>query len=278
MARSITDIQQSLISQVQADATLGPLLTSTSKVAIWRLWTYISAVCQWTIENLQDIFKSDVNTTIATLKPHTPKWYASKVLAFQFGYDLPADSDVYDNTNLTADQITASQVVNYVAVVEQGKFLRIKVATLNNGDLAALPNDQLTALIAYLQLIKDAGVKLLVTTGAPDGLKLSADIFYNALVLNANGNRNDGTAATPVQDAINNYLKNLPFNGVFALQSLDNILQAVDGVTLINFTGASAQFGILPYSSFAVYYLPDSGYLRFINPADLQLNFIAYSE
>jgi len=278
MARSISDIKNSLVTQVQQDVTLGPLLTSTSKVAIWNLWCFIVAVCQWTIENLQDIFKSDVNNIIATLKPHTAKWYAQKVLDFQFGFNLPADSDVYDNTGVDDAAIAASKVVAYVAVVEGDKFLRIKVAGTNGTDLVPLTPSQMSALIAYLQLIKDAGVKLLVTTGNADGLRLTADIYYNALVLNENGNRLDGTGSTPVQDAANNYLKNLPFNGVFALQNLVDQLQLVDGVTLVNIKQASAKYGSLPYTNFAVYYLPDSGYLRFLNTNDLQLNFIPYSE
>lgn len=278
MARTITEIQNALIAQVQTDATLSGLLTSTSRVAIWRVWCYIVAVCQWTIENLHDIFKVDVNTTIATLKPHTAKWYATKALAFQFGYDLPADSDVYDNTGIDDATIAASKIISYVAVVEQDKFLRIKVARTVGNDLTALTNTQLTAFKAYMSLIKDAGVKLSITTGTADGLKLSADIYYDALVFNIDGNRLDGTNATPVQDAIKNYLKNLPFNGVFALQNLEDQLQLVDGVKLIHFTNASAQYGMLAYTNFAVYYIPDSGYLRFLLDADLQLNFIAYSE
>lgn len=283
MARSITDINNALIAQVQADPTLGPLLTSTSKVSIWGLLCYVVAVCQWTIENLQDIFKSDVNNTIATLKPHRNSWYGAKALAFQYGYDLPSDSDTYDNTGLTDADIAASQIISYVSVKEQqtltGLVLRIKVATTVAGDLAALSAPQLTAFTAYMNLIKDAGVKLLITSGAADGLKLTMDIYYNALVLNDNGNRLDGTNDTPVQSCIETYLKNLPFNGVFALENLQNQLESVDGVELIDITNSQSQYGILPYTSFAVYYVPDSGYLRFIVPAtDLIINFIPYSE
>ena len=278
MARTIAVIQQSLIDQLQADPTLSTLLTSQSKTAVWRLLCYIVAVCQWTLENLFDIFTSDVNTIIATQKPHTTKWYATKALAFQYGYNLPADSDVYDNTGIDDITIAASMVISYVAVVEEDKFLRIKVAGTSNGDLVALPTLQLNAFIAYMAKVKDAGVKLLITTGPPDGLKLTADIYYNALVLNANGNRLDGTEDSPVQDAANVYLKNLPFNGVFALQSLTDQWQLVDGVELVNIKSASSQYGALPYTNFTVFIIPDSGYLRFINPIDLQLNFIPYSE
>jgi hypothetical protein len=278
MARTIAVIHQSLIDATQADLTLGGELTSESKVAIWRLKLYVVAVCHWTIENLRDIFKADVNNTIATLKPHTPKWYAQKALAFQFGYDLPADSDVYDNTGIDDATIAASKCIAYVAVIEQDKFLRIKVAALNGGDLAQVPGDKLTAFIAYMQKIKDAGVKLLITSGSPDGLKQTADIYYNPLVLNENGNRLDGTSNTPVQDAWKKYLKNLPFNGVYALQSLQDQLQLVEGVNLINIKSALSKYGALPYTGFAVFYVPDAGYLRFLDDADLALTFIPYNE
>ncbi len=279
MARPISVIQQSLVDAVQADATLSGLLTSNSKVAIWRLWCFVVAVCIWTQENLYDIFKSDVNTIISSQKPHNATWYASKARAFQFGYNLPnTDTDIYDNTGLTDDQIAASKIVNFVAVKEEGKKLRIKVATLVDDELAPLTNEQLTALIAYFQQIKDAGVFLNITTGAADGLKLTADVYYNALVLNDNGNRLDGTEPSPVQNAINNYLKNIAFNGQFALQNLIDVLQVIDGVKFINITLLQAQYGLLPYTGFAVYYDPDAGYLRFINDNDLKLNFIPYSE
>lgn len=278
MAREITVIHQSLIDQVQADATLGPLLTSQSKVAIWRLLCYVVAVCQWTIEKLQDQFKQDVNTVLSTLKPHTPKWYAQKVLDFQFGYDLPDDSDVYDNTGIDDDTVADSKKIAYVAVIETAKFLHIKVAALVGGDLAQVPNDVLTALIAYVQKIKDAGVKVLITTGPPDGLKIKATIYYNPQVLNANGGRLDGTVSEPVQDAWKEYLKKLPFNGLYALQNQVDELQAVDGVELINITSAQAKYGALPYADFVVYYLPDSGYLRFLDDADLDLTFVAFNE
>lgn len=283
MARSITDIQNSLIAQVQGDPVLGPKLTSTSRVAIWRLWTYIIAVCQWTLETLYDTFVIDVNNTIADKNPHTPKWYAGKALAFQFGQPLVGDTDTYDNSALSDDQIAATKVVSYAAVIEQvvnnRNVLRIKLATTANGDLAPLPNDQLTAFTAYMARIKDAGVKLLITTNIPDGLRLNIDFYYDALILNGTGGRNDGTDTSPVQTAVKSFLNNLPFNGVFSVNQLNDALQQVSGYKDLRINYALTQYGNLPYTAVNVTYIPDSGYLRIINPAtDLLINFIPYSE
>lgn len=278
MARTITDIQTEVINQVQSDPVLQAQLTSTSKVAIWRLWTYVIAVCFWTIEKLMDAFRIETDAKIAALKPHSLRWYAGKAKAFQYGYDLVAEADYYDNTGIDDATITASQIVNYAAVVEQTRGLRIKVATDSGADLAALSSPQLASFVEYMGRVKDAGVKLLITSTTADSLKLTIDIYYNPLVLNANGGRADGVTSTPVQDAIKAYLKNLPFNGVFLLQNLTDVLQLVDGVKVIDIKEAQAKYGALAYTSFRVQYIPDAGYLRIYNDSDLLLTFIPYSE
>lgn len=278
MARSITEIQNDIIAKVQADPVLSTQLTSTSLVAVWRLWTYVVAVSIWTIENLFDLFKQEVDETISAMKPHSLRWYAEKAKAFQYGDNLVADADYYDNSNQTDDAVAAKKIVAYAAVVEQERGLRIKVAKDGGVDLTALSTDELNAFIEYMKKVKDAGVKLLITSGVADALKLDMDIYYNPLVINASGGRLDGFTSTPVQDAIKAYLKNLPFNGVFLIQNLVDQLQLVDGVDVINIKSAQAQYGALPFQSFAVQYIPDAGYLRIANDADLTINFIPYSE
>ena len=129
-----------------------------------------------------------------------------------------------------------------------------------------------------MQRLKDAGVKLLITTAVADSLKLTIDIYFNPLVISATGGRVDGTVSDPVGDAIRNYLKNLPFNGVFLLQNLVDVLQKVEGVTVVDVKAASAQYGALPFVPFPVEYIPDAGYLRLFSAGDLILTFIPYSE
>jgi hypothetical protein len=276
MARTIDEIQQSIITEVQADTTLAPVATSTSKTALWRLWTRIVAVAAWTVEVLFDTLKAEVNELLAVLKPHTLKWYATKAKAFQYGYSLPADTDVYDNTGLTETQISDSQIVKYVAVVEQTKNLRLKVAKLAT-DLAPLTAPELTAFREYMARVKDAGVKLIIDSNVADKLKLNIEIYYDPLILNDAGQRIDGSDLQPVQNAINKYLQNLPFNGVFVLAYLVDELQKVDGVVVPNITQALATYGLLPFTSINVKYQPDSGYLRFENSGDLVLTWIAQS-
>jgi len=276
MARTIAQIKQAIIDAKNADVNLSGL-SSTSNVAIWRLWTYIVAFCQWTIETFFDLHVAEVKGIIATQKPHTLQWYATMAKAFQYGDALAVDSDTYAVID------TTKQIVNYAAAIEYTngiKGLRIKVATLSGGSLAPLSSPQLTAFTAYMQTIKDAGVRLTMTTASPDSLKLNLNIYYNALVLDGTGARLDGTASTPVQDAIDNYLENLPFNGLYVNFELLEALKAVDGVIIPELVSAQYYYtGIAGggYTAIATECSPDAGYIRVLNrTTDLTLNFIPH--
>lgn len=257
MARTIAQIQAQIIAEKTANATLNTLLTSTSLVAVWRLWTYIVAVCIWTLETLFDAHKAEVNGIIATQKPHTLQWYAVKAKQFQYGDTLPADSDVYDP--ISTDE--AVLVVAYAAAIETLNSIRIKVARLNSGTLDALSAPQLSAFTAYMARVKDAGVRLVLTSGEADNLRLKVAIYYDPLVLNNAGERLDGTAATPVKDAINDFLTNLPFNGLFVVNKLIDAIMNTEGVVNGVVNEAKANYAATPYVVIPVEYVPDAGYM-----------------
>lgn len=247
---------------VAADPVLSPLLTSTSAVSVWRLIIYIVAAAIWTRDKLDDIFRSEIDDTIAALKPHSLQWYAGKAKDFEYGYNLVSEADYYDNTGLTDDVIAASKIISYAAVVEQTRGVRIKVAKTVGADLGALSVDELNSFSAYMTQIKDAGVKLSITSGPADSLLLAIRIRYNPLVINSTGARIDGTTATPVADAIKAHLKNLPFNGVFSVQKLVDAIQAVEGVNDLNIDQVQTKYGALAFTSVDISVIPDAGYLR----------------
>jgi len=278
MARTIDEIQLSMLTAIAADATLSPVATSTSKVAIFRLFTRIVAVAIWTVEVLFDTLKAELNELLAALKPHSLRWYANKAKDFQYGYSLPIDTDKYDNSLLTEEEIEDSKIVKYSAVTEgdDGK-LRIKVAK-EAADLEPLAVGELAAFSEYMARIKDAGVRLLISSNTPDKLKLTLKIFYDPLILNSNGQRIDGSDLEPVQNAVRTYLKNLPFNGVFVLAYLVDALQTVEGVVIPHIVTCSTSYAAFPFTTVNVQYLPDAGYLRFEVPEDLVIEFEAQSQ
>ena len=259
MAESINDIQAQIIAAKEADPVIGTAgtapLNNPSDTAEWRLWSYNTAVAMQTQQELFDDHKVEVESILASQMPHTEQWYATKAKAFQYGDSLPADSDVYAVIDPTV------QVVSFAAAKDNYPFLRIKVAKNTGGVLGPLSGAEFTAFQAYMNAIKDAGIPIEFTNNNADSLRLSFNIFYDPQILDNTGARLDGSAATPVQDAINAFIDNLPFNVVFIPNDLVTALKAVEGVTIAELTYVAAKYGLLPYTAIGGFYVPDAGYM-----------------
>ncbi len=281
MARTINEIKTELLSKVAGDATLGPLLNSTSNVAIFNVWCFVFAVCAWTLENIMDIFKSEVDYTIAQDKSHRPQWYVNKAKEFQYGYNLVPEQDYYDNTGIDPALVAASKIVAYAAMVEE-PYIRMKVAKLSGTNLAKLSAPELAAFIVYMRRVKDAGVKLhggtmtslaTITSTDPDKLRLVVRAKFNPLVLNSTGARIDGSNPAPLKDAVKSYLQNIDFNGLFSVQKLEKEMLAVDGIDDLKIDGIQTKYGALPFTNVDIDFVPDSGYL-IIEDADFLPTYI----
>lgn len=292
MARTIAQIKKSITDTYISDDAIIAAYGLTpgesfeaqfSSVSIENIVFYAIAFCIWFHEQVFEQLKIDVLALLDLLLPHTAKWYVNKAKNYLHGFSLYSDSDKYNTTGYTPAQILAAKVVKHAAAVEQenayGRVtLRIKAAREVAGVLAALTNDQLTGLRAYFARIKDAGVKLQIDSLPADGFKLSLKIYYDPQILNNSGQRLDGLASEPVQDAVKNYLNNLPFNGLLVLAYLIDALQKVEGVVIPEIVSASAQYGLNPYTSIVTEYNPDAGYLKFYNEStDLVLTFLPHN-
>jgi len=273
MARELYIIQQQIIDKLAAEG----IVVTNNKFSRRRIWTYVIAFCIFIHEQLFDAYKIEVEQTISNKNPHTLKWYQQKILAFQFGYDLPVDTDEYDNTGLSDAEIENSKIIAYCAVNERADILTIKIAKKNGSNLVPLDNTELAALQAYTRRFKDAGVFVSFVNESADSLKLNANIHYSPIVLD-NAGVNISTGVETVKNAIDFYLKNLTFNGEFSLQKLTDELQKVDGVKYVDLTNVEVKSTVAAsYQNVDVYYIPASGYLRFLVPTDLNLTFVPYA-
>lgn len=274
MARTIQEIQ-TLILQAKAQEPALSELNSTSKVAIWRLWVYIIAVAIWSLEKLFDQHRADIDKRLAELKPHTARWYRSKALAFQYGFDLLPDSDKFNNQGHTEEAIEASKIVKYSAVIEsknEGRLI-VKIAGEQGDTLQPITDAQKQAFESYLQEIKDAGVRLSVVNYQPDVLHLQMKIVYDPLVLDSNG-QSILHATNPVEEAIKSYLKRLPFNGELVLAHLIDALQQAEGVKIPHLVLAqsknitsSGEYGA--FETIEISKIPTAGYFTIDNFNDI---------
>jgi hypothetical protein len=269
MARSIENIANEMFTKISTDPNLAGL-NSTSKVSIYRLFVFIVAFSIWVLETLFDTHKKEVENIIEEKFPHRPSWYRTKAKAFQYGYDLIEDSDKYDNTGLTDEEIEAAKIVKYSAVTKNGGQLLIKIASETDGVLAPITAPQKVAYDAYQEEITDCGVKYIVINNPPDILLLNLQIFRDPLVMDANG-MNILTGKYSVQDAILEYMKELPFNGELVLFELERKLKAVEGVRIPNIVNAQSQVivpGTNDYTDpqpITVKTVPESGYFTVPN-------------
>lgn len=266
--RTLEEIQNEIITAKESNPELSRL-SSTSKSAIWRNLVYTISFAIWLLENIFQQHKKEVDTALLELTPHTPRWYRNKALAFQYGFDLLTDSDKYNNEGFTEEQIANSKIIKYSAVVEAETESRliIKIATEKNDELNPIDVQEQQTFEAYIKEIKDAGVRITVINYEPDILRLGIRIVRNPLVLDANG-MSILTGKYPIQDDLQEFMKELPFNGELILQDLANKLEKTEGVKIVQIDYAQSKWidadlgGYGSFENIDMRKVPVSGYFK----------------
>lgn len=249
MARNIADIKNEMTSSFMANEKIataygfvvgGLFANEFSKVSFENIKFDIIAFSIWVLENLFDTHKKEVDDIIEAKMPHRPSWYRTKAKAFQYGFALITDTDNYDNTGYTDDQVLDSKIIKYAAVTPSAGQILIKIATEASGVLAPITPEQKASFDAYILEIADCGLKYIVVNHLPDILLLNLQIFRDPLVLDSNG-MSIINGNYPVQDAINEYMKELPFNGELVLAHFIDKLQKAEGVVIPHLVNAESQ-------------------------------------
>ncbi|AVF49360.1 nucleotidyltransferase [Elizabethkingia anophelis] len=228
--RTITDIKNALIAEKERQEELSGM-GSNSKSAFWNLMFYIVAYAIYTHEQIFGAHQAELEVLLRKEKAHGLLWYREKAKAFQYGFQLLPDKDQFDNTGKTPEQIEASKIIKYAAISEEEKESRLvlKIATETNGKLSPITESQYNGFRAYANEYRDAGVKLTIVNYLPDILKMRLQIRVDDKIIDENGyHRLQGNK--PFEDAINEFMKELPFNGELMLNSLVDKLQKVPGV------------------------------------------------
>jgi hypothetical protein len=287
MARTLdeifTAIKESYVAERAAAGLVADDPALWSKVNLKRLIFYVVAFACFVQEQIFEKQRDETNADLANLRPPTVGWYAGKCLAYQHGFPLYPDSDVFDNTGYTDAEIEASKVIKYAAVQRQADsggfvlFLRIKLCGESGNELAQLSNEIIDGFNEYLERFIPAGDNVQVLTKPADKIKMQWQVYYNPGILKADGSRLDGTDATPVKDAILAYLKTgMPFDGKYSITAHVDAVQKVAGVITPRVLACSASYDALPFVTISEYYQPDGGWLRFDDvDTDLEIEFIS---
>ena len=232
-----------ILSLKEANPSLQSL-TSTSKTAVWRNLLETVAFMIFNFQQVLELHMLEIDQKIATQKVPNEKWYREQALRFQYGFELdplsyagiflPTYEDQNGNTvTATNQEIEDSKIIKYASVTANVsgngvKKISMKIAGENIDEV--LSDEKALAFKSYIERIQAAGDHIVVVNFLPDILLLQYKICFDPLILHPSG-MSIITAEYPVKTAIENFLKNLPFNGELSVEALENTIQAVNGVT-----------------------------------------------
>jgi hypothetical protein len=191
------------------------------------------------------------------------RWYRDQALKFQYGDSLIWDDETLKFAYPTGS--TGTKLIAQASAIEPAganNQVRIKVAKLVSNDLVPLLPGEETAFSNYINQIKFAGTNISVTNINADLLKLNIEIVYNPLILTPTGELISNPGIYPVRDAINNFIKFLPFDGVFNRNKFIDAIQSASGVVDPIINSIEAKTGALPYNPILNNYIAGAGYLK----------------
>jgi hypothetical protein len=247
-ARTLKTIYDEMIAEKQTFSYLNELqpnidsyqtllqsLTSKSRVAVWRLIIYLTALAIWTHEKLMDVQTKEIEQRAADVIPGVVRWYRDVSLLWQDGDALIWDGKKYVYSPININ----NRLVEYAASLEVNNQVIVKVAKDNgSGVPAALSAAEKARFETYLNLVKYAGVNTTVISDPADSVNITAVIFYDPLVIDSNGLLIEDGVTYPIEDAINDYVYSLGatnFNGKFRIIDLVDKLQAARGFKNVQF-------------------------------------------
>lgn len=246
-------IRKEVYQELTNDTSLN-LANSTSGTAVWELYADIISFVMYILHSLWTTYEQRLKTAAAAAIAHNMHWYALRVREFQLGDTLEVNNGVVGYA--TIDE--SKQIIKAAAVKQGGQgTLVIKVAKQSGAALEPLTPAELSAFEGYVDGFKDAGVDTLVISQNPDFLKLEITIYYNPIVIAS-------TLQTQVEVAIDNYIKNLPFDGIFRKTKLTDALQTIEAIKDIKIISceASVNYTTTPnYMPIDVYYETLAGYM-----------------
>lgn len=289
MARTTQEYYDLLIAEKESMSSLWALqpninensqsllddLTTTSKVALWRLMVWLFAYGLSINETVLEIYADSTESG-------TPRWYQKKASQFQYGDPLV----IVNNAPQYAAVNESNQIIKLVAVVEalDGRVI-LKVSKLDgSGEPEPLTTGEKTAFESYMYAVKFAGTRTTVISQAADDMMLAMKVTYDALVLNSDGSRIDDATIFPVNDAVDAFLKNLTYNGILYLDELTAAVRTAFGVvhaTIIAAKGKPFYASAVDYVDIVVdadqKYNPEAGYLRIsTTPGETLADLIQY--
>lgn len=201
---------------------------NSSKMSILDAFTWVVAACIWTFENILEVFKVDLARDLQNRINGTPAYFANALLKYQSGDELVINEEgttfSYPNIDPTKRIITK---VAYYEEEEQGfhdKIVRFKIATGAPGAYSRIDDNELIAIRAYLNQLLFAGQHARVVSRIGDVLVPRVVVYYDGAVT-------EDDIYKSIEEALNNYIASIDFDGMVYAQKVIDAIQKVEHVT-----------------------------------------------
>jgi hypothetical protein len=265
------DLQTVLRTQLTTDAgvnenlnTLLADLNSSSKVAIWRFWAWITATVIWTADVLFDKTRDDMQRIADTATVGNDSWLVDVAKDFRYNtanqqmvileQDLITKQFIYPNP-MGANEI---KLVALASIIRSNSgFVNLLVAKAGStaGSYAPLSINEKSAFESYIYTYKQfVGTNINILTQPSDFLGYDLTIRF------------DFTKGTPnpsdaIRDAIANAILNIGINGSVERLALEDAVQKVRGVIGIDGVWKAKGNASLEYINFQSNYQTIAGYI-----------------
>ncbi|MEZ5195128.1 MAG: hypothetical protein R2764_01615 [Bacteroidales bacterium] len=114
----------------------------------------------------------------------------------------------------------------------------VKVAKEDKTEL--MSSAERDAFDAYMFDIKYPGTSIFVVNQLPDRFTIEVDVIVNKQIIDLTGSKIDNSLSKPVKEAILNFANGSEFGGVFSVNEIEDVIQAVDGVLSVRLMHISA--------------------------------------
>lgn len=220
MARTINEIHEQIAAYLKRSI---PNL-SDSKVAEWRLLTWVVATAIYSFEVLLDLFRAEVEELTSKITSGTKPWFAEMCRRFQYGHTLEYNKETA--TFFYARQDPEARIIKVVAVVEGLKTLSVKVAKQDAGGKIVPLEGEKQNFIDYIKTISPAGIQVNVVSTTADTVRYNLKVYYDP-------SYPIDTVRTAVLSAMEQFKTSLDFDAKFYPQRLVNAIMAVNGVVTV---------------------------------------------
>ncbi|MCW3128208.1 MAG: hypothetical protein JWO03_3866 [Bacteroidetes bacterium] len=253
MARLISGIRATIqaalaannnLTYVDSGGVTRNITTNTSRRAMWLNWSDVVATCQAILEQLMDVYQSNIEAQVAKAASASQLWIQAKMFEFQYdGTLLPQIVQLIDTVPQYPVVDATKRIITACAVsVDQANNVNIKIAKGN--PFVKLATDEAAAAQAYINIIGDAGITYNVISLDPDKLFIRANIYYQGQYANI--------IKTNVITALVNFLQNLSktnFDGSLKMSDLEGVIRGVTGVDDVEMVDVTARPNAISFGS-----------------------------